>query len=129
MPVQSIAIAVVEHEGCFLVGQRPEGVPLAGYWEFPGGKVQAGETPEAAAVRECREETGLKVVPRGRYPTVQYAYAHATLELHFIACQLAEHVAPAPRPPFLWLPRAELATCRFPPANQAVLELLRDSGT
>ena len=54
-----IAIAIVEYDGLFLVGQRPPDVPLAGLWEFPGGKVQAGETPEAAAARECFEETGL----------------------------------------------------------------------
>jgi mutator protein MutT len=55
----AVAIAVLEHNGKFLVGVRPPGVPLAGLAEFPGGKIDLGETPEAAAIRECREETGL----------------------------------------------------------------------
>ena len=61
-PSQQIAVAVVEHDGRFLVGLRPAGKPLAGFSEFPGGKVHSGETPAEAAERECREETGLSVV-------------------------------------------------------------------
>ena len=57
--VTSIAVAVVEHEGRVLIGQRPPGTALAGYWEFPGGKIGAGERAEEAARRECLEETGL----------------------------------------------------------------------
>lgn len=57
-----IAIAVVQHADQFLIGQRPAGLVLSGYWEFPGGKIQLGETPEAAAVRECLEETGLSTL-------------------------------------------------------------------
>ena len=53
-PVQ-IALAVVRHDDSVLIGQRPAGVPLAGYWEFPGGKILDDETPQEAAARECRE--------------------------------------------------------------------------
>jgi 8-oxo-dGTP diphosphatase len=56
-----IAIAVVEQNNCFLIGKRPPGVVLAGYWEFPGGKILDGEEPSACAARECREETGVDV--------------------------------------------------------------------
>src|SRR5947209_7478611 len=63
-----IAIAVVEQDGRFLVGRRPAGVPLAGLSEFPGGKIEPQETAEAAAVRECFEETGIVVEVTGRYP-------------------------------------------------------------
>ena len=48
----AIAVAVVEHDDRFLVGQRPAGKPLAGYWEFPGGRVEEGESPQQAAIRE-----------------------------------------------------------------------------
>src|SRR4029079_19393384 len=54
-----IAIAIVEHSGSFLVGRRPEGAALAGLWEFPGGKIEPGETAEEAAGREWLVETGL----------------------------------------------------------------------
>ena len=63
-----VAIAVVQHEGRFLVGTRPAGVPLAGLAEFPGGKVHAGEMPADAAARECLEESGLTVCVGEEYP-------------------------------------------------------------
>lgn len=120
-----VAIAVVEHDGRLLVGRRPDGKPLAGLWEFPGGQVEAGETPDAAAVRECREETGLAVVPTGCYGVVKHEYDHATVELHFIACRLADNGPSQPIPPFVWMARDELGTCTFPAANRPVLEILR----
>ena len=63
----AIAIAVVQDGERFLIGQRPPEKPLAGYWEFPGGRVEPGEMPGDAAVRECLEETGLHVVVEGSY--------------------------------------------------------------
>jgi mutator protein MutT len=127
-PVQ-IAIAVVERNGQFLVGQRPAGVPLAGLWEFPGGKIEPGETPEEAAVRECREETGLLVRPLFRYPQREQDYAHATVQLHFIACEVANDAPSAPEPasldaPFRWIPRADLNRYEFPAGNRALLAQL-----
>src|SRR5436853_675135 len=104
----SIAIAIVEHEGRFLIGQRPRGVPLAGLWEFPGGKIEPGETPEAAAVRECLEETGLAVEPLFQYPTQRHHYDHDWVELHFIACRPLTFPPLAPRESFRWVARAEL---------------------
>lgn len=85
-----IAVAVVRHGADYLVGRRPDGVPLAGFWEFPGGKVEPLESAEAAAVRECREETGLDVHVVGEFPPVDFAYSHGTLRLRFFACELAD---------------------------------------
>jgi mutator protein MutT len=116
-----IAIAVVEREGFFLVGKRPAGVPLAGLCEFPGGKVQASETPEAAAIRECLEETGLAVRIVGKYSVVRHDYEHDRVELHFFRCTPVES-ARSPREPFRWVTVAELAELQFPEANRAVLE-------
>lgn len=121
---QSIAIAVVEHAGAFLIGRRPEGVPLAGMWEFPGGKVQPEEDAPSAAVRECLEETGLRVEVLGEYPPHEEAYSHGVVRLRFFACRPLESVAPAPLPPFRWVPRAELAKYDFPKGNRALLALL-----
>jgi 8-oxo-dGTP diphosphatase len=125
MPTQ-IAIAVVEHEGHFLIGQRPSGVPLAGLWEFPGGKMKPGEMPEAAAVRECLEETGLVVEPLLRYPTHVEQYDHDRVELQFIACRPIEGSSGLPREPFLWVPRVELSKYEFPQGNRELLRILSE---
>ncbi|MEX2176573.1 MAG: (deoxy)nucleoside triphosphate pyrophosphohydrolase [Pirellulaceae bacterium] len=120
----SIAIAVVEHEGRFLVGQRGPGAPLAGLWEFPGGKTEPGETPEAAAVRECREETGLAVESLGSYPEQVQTYDHGEVHLHFIACRLVPGAPVAPREPFGWVDREALAKLAFPTGNSGLLRIL-----
>ena len=122
-----IAVAVVEHDGQFLVGQRPDGVALAGYWEFPGGKILAGESAEAAAVRECLEETVLAVRIVGSYPTALHAYDHGRLELNFFACRPLD-LTTTPQAPFRWIPRADLGRFRFPPANAELISILLRDG-
>lgn len=79
-----VAVAVItKPDGAFLMAQRPAGKPYAGYWEFPGGKVEPGETVYAALVREIQEELGITVT--GAYPWVTqiFTYPHATVKLHF----------------------------------------------
>jgi mutator protein MutT len=119
----SIAIAVVELDGCFLVGRRPEGALLAGLWEFPGGKVEPGETPRHAAARECREEAGLEVDVGAAYPTVEHEYGHGGVRLHFFACSPRDP-AGEPKPPFVWVPAARLAELSFPVANARLIKEL-----
>ena len=119
-----IAIAVVEYQRHFLIGQRPPGVPLAGLWEFPGGKIETGEAPEAAALRECREEAGVDVVVVGSYPAVEYEYDHGRLSLAFFACRPLD-ASQQPKPPFEWVAAARLAEYKFPPATAALLEHLK----
>lgn len=121
-----IGIAVVESAGQVLVGLRPEGVPLSGMAEFPGGKCEQDETPRSCAVRECREETGLLVVPREHLATVEYSYPHGDVELHFWRCVLSpglpDHASP--QAPFRWVSYDELQTLDFPKANQRVLKTM-----
>lgn len=122
----NIAIAVVELDGRFLIGQRPPGVALAGLWEFPGGKVEPGETAESAAVRECQEETGLVVEVVGQYPTIEHTYAHGGVLLHFFQCRPVDRrVLPAAH--FQWIGRSELKDYAFPAANEAILRTLQTS--
>jgi 8-oxo-dGTP diphosphatase len=122
-----IAIAVVQHEDRFLIGLRPEGVPLAGLWEFPGGKIEPGETPEEAAVRECLEETGLSVQPLFRYRDHAEQYDHGHIQLHFIGCRPTDDSACLPKPPFHWISRGELSNYQFPAGNRGLLKQLCDS--
>jgi 8-oxo-dGTP diphosphatase len=83
--ITEVAAAVIERpdEGLFLLAQRPEGKPYPGYWEFPGGKIEAGETPAHALARELKEELGIDVGESTPWITRVYAYTHATVRLHF----------------------------------------------
>ena len=87
---KTIGIAVVEHQGCYLVGIRPPGASLAGFAEFPGGKCEAGEEPATAAVRECLEETGLRVEVLELLTRRLYEYAYGSVDLHFYLCHPLE---------------------------------------
>ncbi len=118
-----IAVAVVEQDDRLLIGLRPAGTALAGYWEFPGGKFLAGETPEDAAVRECWEETGLQVQPLGVLLAQWHEYPHGRLRLHFVRCQPLDSRHP-PLPPFIWVPRASLSQYVFPAGNRTLLDQL-----
>jgi len=118
-----IAIAVVEDNGNFLIGQRPNGVPLAGLWEFPGGKVEANESAENAARRECLEETSVEIEVVGEYPTRVQEYAHGRVELRFFACRPTNE-AQLPCLPFCWVPRNELSRYEFPEGNRELLKIL-----
>jgi mutator protein MutT len=91
--------------------------------EFPGGKIEPDETPEAAALRECLEETGLEVQAKFAYPTVSHVYEGRPFEIHFFACMPLDAGA-SPLAPFRWIPRLKLAECKFPPANDALLQRL-----
>lgn len=81
--ITEVAAAVIERGGEFLLAQRPEGKPYPGYWEFPGGKIEAGETPRGALEREIREELGIGIRAATPWITRVYAYTHATVRLHF----------------------------------------------
>jgi mutator protein MutT len=120
-----VGIGLVGREGRFLVRQRPTGTPYAGYWEFPGGKCEPGESPEQAASRECREEIGLGVRLGRLRRVVTHRYPHAWVELWYFDGVTADPIAePDPVTGFRWVPRGELLTLRFPEANGPILDEL-----
>jgi 8-oxo-dGTP diphosphatase len=83
-PVTEVAVGVlVRPDGSYLLAQRPDGKPYAGYWEFPGGKLERGESVEAALMRELDEELGLKVTAIERWRTLEHDYPHAYVRLFF----------------------------------------------
>ena len=75
--------AVIQRDGKFLLTSRPEGKVYAGYWEFPGGKLEAGETVEQALRRELHEELGIRIGAALPWKTGLVDYAHARVRLHF----------------------------------------------
>lgn len=122
-----IGIAIVEAQGHFLVGIRPAGKPLAGCYEFPGGKQNAPESTCETAVRECLEETGLSIHAREMLHQQSYVYDHGEVQLDFWQCQPAggELVElPEVRAPWQWVTGEALQTLNFPPANQEVIDRL-----
>src|SRR4051795_367155 len=81
-----VGIALVGRSGSYLIRQRPPGTAMAGYWEFPGGKCEAGESAAAATARECREELGLDVIVGRLRREITHRYPHAWVRLHFFDC-------------------------------------------
>jgi len=82
--ITEVAAAVIERpDGGFLLAQRPANKVYPGFWEFPGGKIEPGEDPRSALVRELEEELGIRVREATPWITRVYAYTHATVRLHF----------------------------------------------
>ncbi|MGB9991356.1 NUDIX domain-containing protein [Massilia sp. SM-13] len=82
-PVDVAVGILMKPNGDVLLGQRPEGKPYAGYWEFPGGKVDPGETILEALKREFMEELGMEVLSAEEWCGVEHVYEHAHVRLHF----------------------------------------------
>ena len=123
-----VTAAVIEREGRFLVTRRQPGVHLAGYWEFPGGKCETGESHAACLRREVREELGVDAVVHEELFTTTHEYPERIVELHFFRCVLAGDPAPALRQDMQWVTRAELPTLAFPPADIELIRLLVRTG-
>jgi 8-oxo-dGTP diphosphatase len=82
-PVEVAVGVLIDADGRFLLTSRPAGKPYAGYWEFPGGKVEAGETIEEALARELHEELGIHIGAVQRWQVEVFDYPHALVRLHF----------------------------------------------
>jgi len=123
-PVLIVTAAVVERDGRFLVTRRQDGVHLEGYWEFPGGKLEAGESHAGGLRREMREELDVDVVVGREILAVSHAYADRTVELHFYACDVAGEPAPRLGQQMRWVTRDEMRALPFPPADEALIEKL-----
>ncbi len=109
--IVEVAAAVLQRpDGSFLLAQRPPDKIWAGYWEFPGGKIEPGETPYHALVRELREELGITVTTAYPWLTRVYAYPHATVRLHFFRVTAwSGELHPHEGQQFSWQPPLSLA--------------------
>jgi 8-oxo-dGTP diphosphatase len=119
-----VTAAVIERDGCFLVTRRQQGVHLGGYWEFPGGKCDDGETLTACLARELREELDVDARIGPEVYTVTHAYPERSVELHFFQCELAGDPRPQIGQEMRWVKREELASLEFPPADAELIATL-----
>lgn len=125
VPHYEIVVAAIYKNGRYLLGQRsPEGL-LGGLWEFPGGKVEAGETHEEALRREIREELGIGVKVGGLVATVNHAYSHFKVTLNVYKCT---HTSETPKAnahtKLKWVTPNQFDEYAFPKANHKFLRLL-----
>ncbi len=122
-----IGIAIVEHDGKYLIGTRGPDVPLPGYSEFPGGKCEPGELPAACACRECLEETGLMVESVELLLNVQHAYDHGIVDLHFWRCRPVDaELVNDNHNGYRWMQASDLMSFRFPDGNARVIAMLAE---
>lgn len=122
-----VTAAVVERDGTFLVTRRQKGTHLEGYWEFPGGKCEPGETLVAALARELKEELAVDASVGDEMVSTTHAYPEQQVELHFFRCELMGEPRPQLGQEMRWVSRAEFATLAFPPADAALIEILQGS--
>jgi 8-oxo-dGTP diphosphatase len=116
-----VVAAVIERDGRFLVARRLLGTHLAGYWEFPGGKVQDGETLENALRREIREELNAGIVDLTKIFQTSHAYPERTIDLHFFRGTLEGSPEPVMGQELKWITRDDFPALSFPPADAELL--------
>ena len=123
------AVALVDTDGRVLLAQRPEGKPMAGLWEFPGGKIETGETPEQALIRELHEELAIDtaescLAPIG-FASHSYDDFHLLMPL-FICRKWQGIVAPKEGQQLKWVYAKELRDYPMPAADIPLIPILRD---
>jgi 8-oxo-dGTP diphosphatase len=123
------ACALIDADGRVLLAKRPPGRPLEGLWEFPGGKIEQGETPEAALIRELEEELGIRVSPKCLAPFTfaSHGYEAFHLLMPLYVCRKWEGEVTARQGQELsWVRRNRLGDYAMPPADEPLKAMLRD---
>ncbi|MBC8020012.1 MAG: 8-oxo-dGTP diphosphatase MutT [Methyloceanibacter sp.] len=123
------ACALLDREGAVLLAKRPAGRPLAGLWEFPGGKVEAGEQPEEALIRELREELGIDIAKEDLTPLTfaSHAYPDFHLLMPVYLCRRWQgHLTAHEGQELLWVRPDTLHLYDMPPADAPLKIALRD---
>ena len=119
-----VSAAVIEDNDAFLLTRRAETAHLGGLWEFPGGKVEHGESVEDALARELREELGCEATIGQALLTTKHTYEDLHVELHFFEVALSGTPSPQLGQEMEWVPRDALRALPLPEADAALVELL-----
>lgn len=123
-----VGCAIVLRNSTILIAQRPEGSHLAGFWEFPGGKCEEGESLEDCLRREVMEELGIEICPGRTLTSMVHEYPERILDLHFVFC---DWVSGEPKTiecaDFRWVVPGELKNYEFPKADESVLRFLMEN--
>lgn len=123
------AVALIDADGRVLLSRRPEGKSLAGLWEFPGGKVEPGETPEAALIRELHEEIGIETWHSCLAPLTfaSHAYGDFHLLMPLFACRRWSGTPhPKEAQELAWVRPLDMRNYPMPPADIPLIPILRD---
>ena len=123
------AVALIDRDGKVLLAQRPAGKSMAGLWEFPGGKVEPGETPETALIRELEEELGINTWASCLAPLsfASHSYDDFHLLMPLYACRKWEGIVrPREEQALKWVAVADLRHYPMPPADKPLIPVLRD---
>ncbi len=124
-----VACVLVDMDGKVLLAQRPKGRSLAGLWEFPGGKLEAGESPEACIIRELREELGIEVKAPCLAPLTFASHVYEDFHLLmplFVARRWEGQVRPLEGQSLAWVQLNELRSYKMPPADEPLVAMLFD---
>ncbi len=123
------AVALIDADGRVLIAKRPEGKPMAGLWEFPGGKIADGESPEAALIRELGEELGIEIDQRCLAPLTfaSHRYEDFHLLMPLFVCRVWQGVVtPLEGQEIAWVRPMQLHDYAMPPADAPLIPMLRD---
>ena len=123
-----VLAAVVERDGRFLVTRRLADTHLSGYWEFPGGKCEAGESHEACLRREIREELGVGVEVGAEMVVTEHAYPERTVRLHFRSCRIDAEPQRLLGQEMRWVTPEEMKAIEFPEADRDLIAALTRCG-
>jgi mutator protein MutT len=126
MNVIEVAAGLIRQKGRYLIARRKQGVHLAGFWEFPGGKRETDESLVECLQRELFEELGVRIDLPIPYRIVRHNYPEKTVELHFFRCAIEEGMpAPVDCAEIRWVLPEELTQFEFPQADQVIIEALQ----
>jgi 8-oxo-dGTP diphosphatase len=121
-----VAAGLIKKDHRYLITKRPADVHLGGFWEFPGGKQEPGESLEECLQRELKEELGIDITPGPSFHIIRHEYPEKLVELHFFCCTIHNG---APRTlgceEWRWVTATDLLNFEFPPADRPIIDMLQ----